>query len=68
MCIYQSRREEQGDSGIEPQAHSVYLQSLLTIMALTDMMLECKKELGLVRYKDILLGGPSMNDISSSMS
>jgi len=57
--LSESRREEQGDSKIRPQAHSDYIYNPVDNYGVDyDMMLECKKkELGLVRYRDILLGG-----------
>ncbi len=57
--LSESRRDEQGDDKIKPQAHSDYIYNPVNNYGVDyDMMLECKKkELGLVRYRDILLGG-----------
>jgi len=57
--LSESRRDEQGDDKIKPQAHSDYIYNPVDNYGINyDMMLECKKkELGLVRYRDILLGG-----------
>ena len=57
--LSESRREEHGDEKIRPQAHSDYIYNPVDNYGVDyDMMLECKKkELGLVRYRDILLGG-----------
>lgn len=57
--LSESRRKEQGDEKIRPQAHSDYIYNPVDNHGVEyDMMLECKmKELALVRYRDILFGG-----------
>jgi len=55
--LSESRREEQGDNKIRPQAHSDYVYEPVNNYGCDyDMMIEAKaKELSLIRYRDLLL-------------
>lgn len=67
--LSESRRDEQGDDKIKPQAHSDYIYNPVNNYGVDyDMMLECKKkELGLIRYRDILLGGAKHERTSAAI-
>ena len=57
--LSESRRAEQQDDKIKEQAHSDYIYKPVDNYGVKyDMMLECKKkELALLRYRDILQTG-----------
>ena len=62
--LSESRRAEQGDQKIRPQAHSDYILSPVDNYGHDyDMMLECKKkELALIKYRSILEQKELLND------